>query len=174
MLAQDLVNQRAMATEDERAALATMCLWQGDVKSAKLFAMSTLMYHLVARSIEASSLRKSRLKKRQQEEMGNKYDILEIDLERTKTNTPTAPHFLYPHRDTLVFDAYFALAYILVMDERTDRDFIFPDFADKITTSEGDINSKTANLFNSYAEWMSELSYDYGKSNRTCFLSYIM
>ena len=42
MLPQDLVNQREMATEDERAALATMCLWQGDVKSAKLFVMNTL------------------------------------------------------------------------------------------------------------------------------------
>ena len=151
-----------MATEEERAALVKMCFWQADCKSAKLFAMSTLMFHLVARSIEASSLLKSRLRITQQEDMGQKYDVISVDMERTKTGSAMAPHFLYPHRDKVVFDAYFAMAYIMVMDDRTDEDFLFPDFADKMSNSEGDINSKTSKLFNSYVEWISDISYGYG------------
>ena len=76
-----------MASEEEREAMAAMCIWVGDTKAAKLFSMSTLMYHLVARSIEAASLRKSRIGLVRKEESGNKYSILNIGMERTKTET---------------------------------------------------------------------------------------
>ena len=152
-----------MASEEEREAMAAMCIWVGDTKAAKLFSMSTLMYHLVARSIEAASLRKSRIGLVRKEESGNKYSILNIGMERTKTETSMNPHLLYPHRDTLLFDSYFAIAYVLIMDSKSANDFIFPDFADKIHNGSKDINSKTANLFNSYADWLNNISYDYSE-----------
>ena len=63
-----MVVQREMATGEEREGVGKMCFWVGDSKSAKLFSMSTLMYHLVSRSIEASSLQKSRIEVVQRED----------------------------------------------------------------------------------------------------------
>ena len=73
------------------------------------------MYHLVARSIEASCLRKSRICIRRKEEAGRNYPLLVIDIERTKMTLPMYSHLLYPHCDILLFDWYFSIAYILVM-----------------------------------------------------------
>ena len=123
----DLVAQREMATEEERAEVSKMCLWVSDAKSAKLFSMSTLMFHLCARSIEAASLRKSRLCIKLKEEGGRKHSILGIDMERTKTQTSMYTHLLYRHRDTLLFDSYFAIAYVFLLDN-SGNDFILSDF----------------------------------------------
>ena len=49
------------------------------------------------------------------------------------------------------------------MDSNADSDFLFPDFAQKINSGGKDINSKTANLFNHYAEWLNNISYDYSE-----------
>ena len=109
---QDLVVQREMATEEERGEMSKMCFWVADSKSAKLYSMSTLMYHLVARSIEAAGLRKSSLALREKVEGTNKFLTLTIDMERSKTNTAKYAHVLFPHRDTVLFDAIFAIAYV--------------------------------------------------------------
>ena len=160
---QDLVVQREMATEEERGEMSKMCFWVADSKSAKLYSISTLMYHLVARSIEAAGLRKSLLTLREKVEGTNKFPTLTIDMERSKTNTAKYAHVLFPHRDTVLFDGIFAIAYVLVMDSNADSDFLFPDFAQKIHSGGKDINSKTANLFNHYADWLNNISYDYSE-----------
>ena len=119
-----------MATEEERGYMSKMCFWVADSKLAKLFSISTLMYHLVARSIEAAGLRNPSLKIREKMEGTNKFPTLTIGMERSKTNTAEYAHVLFPHRDTVLFDGIFAIAYVLVMDSNGESDFLFPDFAE--------------------------------------------
>ena len=81
-----MVVQRETAIGEEREGVGNMCFWVGDSKSAKLFSMSTLMYHLVARSIEASGLRKSRIAVIQREEWGKNSLSYRYDWNEQKRN----------------------------------------------------------------------------------------
>ena len=73
------------------------------------------------------------------------------------------PHLIYPHRDTIFFYCYFAIAYVQIMDSNFSTDYIFPDFAEKIHDKDKDINSKTENVSNSYANWLNNISYNYSE-----------
>ena len=159
-----LMNSVEMAGYEQVNALAAICIWAGDHSSVAFFAFNKMLYHLVARCCEASILSKHEVTTVRRSENGHIFDILMFNLERHKTGSHQKP-VMYPHRDEMLWDAYFGMAIHLVTDQTTGP-YLFPTFQLKCVNKKNKkTESKSSSLWNHYYDMMMKLTEVYPGKN---------
>lgn len=157
----DLVRAHDVATVQEQKMLAVVCLWDGSYKNADFFAMNKMLYHLVARCCEAAQQKKSTITVVQRTEGFTTYNCLSFPVDRHKTSTKQQVQ-VFPHKTSCLMCLYFSLCYKLVLDDGKS-DFLFPEFASKLTSNDNKIDSKAAALFNEYIKSIKSVSEKYNQ-----------
>ena len=150
----------------EREGIAKMNIWNADAPCGIFYAFVTCLLHLCGRSCEIAGIRKSRMITIPDQMNNLDYNILGLCVERNKVHEPAKNLNVYPHRDNMLFCAYFSIGYALVMSRgQVDSDFLFPEFEKKLRgKNDKDIDSSTASLFKHYADQLIKGSVKYGDS----------
>jgi len=152
-IGQKLVKQREKATVDDRKCLSACSIWSADKESAELFYFLHCGYQVAARGSEVATLKWESLQPfvRRDEDVNNdeQYRVIQMEVCRHKNSETT--HQLaqiFPHRDSILLDYYFALAYYLTMAYDTGENMV-PTFEAKVKrTNDGRVDaSKVSALF---------------------------
>ena len=157
-----MVTPRESASVEDRNKLAAHCIWAGDSRAGKFFNFNVTLYHLLSRTCEASSLRKSLVKIKEAEVLLVKHNVVQFYVERHKTLNMPQYMSVYPHRDNIFEDMYFSFAYHLIMTDDADNDHFFPDFATKISNEASNkLDTETAKMFRTYFDSLVKISEKY-------------
>lgn len=124
-----LVNGHDSSTEDDdRVAIGTACFWLGDQRSAEFLAWENAKYYAAGRCREISLLEVKDLCIKEVNENGRTFRVIALKVERDKQGgSQTLP--LFPHRDHMQQDIYFAFAYNLLVNRYVET-YIFKGFAE--------------------------------------------
>ena len=140
-----------MATLDKIKDLGVICLWEGSLDGVNVFCLNKLLYHLGARCCKAAGQWKKDLTyyvvQGEEEHDTDEFDVLMFFLDRNKTSTSQDP-IVFNHRQSILFDLYFALAIQFLLDEDSDP-CLFPEFHASVQgKKKGDaLDSKAATLW---------------------------
>ena len=152
-IGQKLVKQREKATEDDRKCLSACSIWSADKDSAELFYFLQCGYQVAARGSEVATLKweslNSVVRRDEDESNDEKYRVIQLEVCRHKNSETTHQIAqIFPHRDSILLDYYFALAYYLTMAYDTGENMV-PSFAAKVKrTNDGRVDaSKVSALF---------------------------
>ena len=124
--------------------------------------MNTNLYNIVSRTCEAAGLRKTHISVKRCEEFMYPHDVPSFQVERHKTLSMTTDMCFYPHRDSMLQDLFFSLAYQMIMNETGEELYLYPQFADKINNLQTkDLDTATAKVFRQYYESIEALGKRY-------------
>ena len=84
------------------------------------------------------------------------YEVLQLSMYRPKTRKFTSA-LIFPDRDSICNDSYFATAYYLVISKHSS-DYLLPSFGSKLQKKDGKVNSsKVSTLFKALVTKLYEL-----------------
>jgi hypothetical protein len=134
-----LVTPKESATEDDRRALAALCIWNADCESAEFLVFLIAAYQSAGRGGEMAALTWANLLTTTiKEQHSNPYSVLQLDFFRDKTSTQNA-YCIFPDRDSVLNDFAFILSYFLTLSKHS-TDKLLPNFNVKLSV---DKNGKT-------------------------------
>ena len=117
------------------------------------------MYHLVARCCEGACQWKKSIKTQRKTENNVEFDILTFEVNRHKTQS-MGKHAVYPHRDKMLWDAYFGLAIQLITDTE-EHEHLFHDFAKKNLSTTKNKDSNSSALWSHYFSEIKKVTQKY-------------
>lgn len=124
-----LVNGHEGSSEDDRVTIGTSCIWIGDGRSAQFFAFENAKYYAAGRCHEISLLEVKDVTLKEVNENGRSFRVLAVKVDRDKQGgSQTLP--LFPHRDHIQQDFYFALVHNIVVTGHVET-YLFKDFAER-------------------------------------------
>ena len=155
---QRISTPKAASTDGDRKAMANACFWLGTIDAAEFHGLNVSVFHLCGRGREVSALKPEDLSMVYVGEGLQNFDVLSVSLQRNKDG-PLQELSLYPHRESLCEDPYFALIYSLLVGGCHSN--LFPKFSQEAATfkdekSEPRVSAIWTHCFNSlYKEFKS-------------------
>jgi hypothetical protein len=111
---QRISTPKAASTDGDRKAMANACFWLGTIDAAEFHGINVSVFHLCGRGLEVSALKPEDLSVVYVSKGLQNFDVLSVSLQRDKDG-PLQELSLYPHRESLCEDPYFALIYSLLV-----------------------------------------------------------
>ena len=157
---EQLSKPRECASDEDRKALGAICLWSGDTASGEFYLFLNMAYQCAGRGGEIAACKRGSLKTKviKEEAYSSKkgYEVLQLSMYRPKTRKFTSA-LIFPDRDSICNDSYFATAYYLVISKHSS-DYLLPSFGSKLQKKDGKVNSsKVSTLFKALVTKLYEL-----------------
>jgi hypothetical protein len=111
--------------------MANACFWLGTTDAAEFHGINVSVFHLCGRGCEVSVLKPEDLSVMYVSEGLQNFDVLSVSLQRDK-DVSLQELSLYPHRESLCKDPYFALIYSLLVGGCGPG--LFPKFSQEAAT----------------------------------------
>ena len=164
---QELIEEREMASEDERKGLSKLCIWEGSVEMSTFYSYVQGLHHTCGRTCEAAPILKQSLNIINENCVSTKVPVLTVPITRNKISGEPTSLRIYPHRDTILFCFHFSLAYHILMTKNINvqSPYVFPDFQSKMVVNEESTSEQmeinTAKHFNYFAKKAETLAKKY-------------
>ena len=134
------------------------------IKTNNMVYVILVLLHIVTRGSEIAVGKKSSSKTKTVHEPHIEYSCLQQQVDRLKTDHENSQH-MYCHKNSMFQDFYFTYLYLLVLDENSDSNYIFPTFADKVLVKNQNgktvVDSRVSEVFSSIFNTMSKAVDDY-------------
>ncbi len=132
-----LVNPHIPSSPEDVLTTAICCIWTGTSSFASFFSFYISLIQLAGRATEVAKVPWHNMSLINPKDFDSPRDkVVEIKFWRSKTaNQQTCS--IFSHRDTLLMDWFFALAYSMVMQTGHPTEYMFPMFAAKAVEAEG-------------------------------------
>ena len=111
---QRISSPKTASNDGDRKAMANACFWLGTIDAAEFHGLNVSVFHLCGRGREVSILKPVDVSVVYVSEGLQNFDLLSVSLQRDKDG-PLQELSLYPHRESLCEDPYFALIYSLLV-----------------------------------------------------------
>lgn len=153
-----LVTPKERATEEDRNVIAAICVWNGSIDSAEFLLFNSTCYQCAGRGGEVSAIKFQDLSCH-----GHKDgETFRMKLTRHKTYNEVVNISIFPDRNNMLFDFYFAMGYYLILSHHTSSS-MFPTFNDVLALQpNGRLNtSKVSRLFAKLFKKINDVVDDY-------------
>ena len=105
-----MIQQKEIATPDERKGVSKICIWKGTDEIASFFAYNQTLFHSSGQTCESAPLTKTRLTITQENLNTNPIKVLTLPIMQNKILAVTSKVHTYPHREALLFDLHLSIA----------------------------------------------------------------
>lgn len=137
---------RTASNSDDRKAMGSACFWLATSDAAEFHCLNVLTYHLCGRGRECSVLKPEDIYISLIDEDVHSYRVLSVNIQCDKGG-PEQDLNLYPHKNSLQEDPYFAVIYLLLVGSCNKPDLL-PKFSAE--ASKVDKNNKSASRVGSF------------------------
>ena len=122
----NLIDGHGQSTDDDYLAIGTACFWIGYAASAQFQALESAKYYLAGRGREVSFLEAKHLSIQVVNEDRRNFRVINAEVNDKQQNVQRIP--LFPHRDHIQQDVYFALIYNILVSTYVET-YLFDAFA---------------------------------------------